>query len=120
MIDIPEELAHAQEKFNGAKGRAFIAGLPRLTAAFLDRWKLRVTGAPMHGVSALVLPVDRADGTPAVLKLQIRDEEMHLDRARALAWTRARLLENIIWNIEDGDPVEQEHLEIARRLGRRG
>ncbi|MFJ5561525.1 aminoglycoside phosphotransferase family protein [Streptomyces sp. NPDC093250] len=75
VIDIPAQLAAAQEKFNKEAGRAFIAALPDLTARFLDRWELRVTGAPMHGVSALVLPVDRADGTPAVLKLQIRDDE---------------------------------------------
>ncbi|MGW4021443.1 aminoglycoside phosphotransferase family protein [Streptomyces sp. NPDC005009] len=75
VIDIPAELAAAQEKYNKEAGRAFIAALPDLTAAFLDRWDLRVTGAPMHGVSALVLPVTRADGTHAVLKLQIRDHE---------------------------------------------
>ncbi|GAA2548481.1 aminoglycoside phosphotransferase family protein [Streptomyces fimbriatus] len=75
VIDIPEELAASQENFNKEAGRAFIAALPDLAAAFLDRWDLRITGAPRHGVSALVLPVDRADGTPAVLKLQLRDEE---------------------------------------------
>ncbi|MFI2424947.1 aminoglycoside phosphotransferase family protein [Streptomyces sp. NPDC018955] len=75
VIDVPAELAAAQEKFNKEAGRAFIAALPDLTDAFLHRWNLRVTGTPMHGVSALVLPVDRADGTPAVLKLQVRDHE---------------------------------------------
>ncbi|WP_030864385.1 aminoglycoside phosphotransferase family protein [Streptomyces sp. NRRL S-37] len=75
MIDIPAGLAAAQEKYNKEAGRAFIAALPDLTATFLHRWNLCVTGAPMHGVSALVLPVDRADGTPAVLKLQVRDHE---------------------------------------------
>ncbi|MFE2279504.1 aminoglycoside phosphotransferase family protein [Streptomyces sp. NPDC059454] len=75
VIDIPAELAAAQEKYNKEAGRAFVAALPDLTAAFLDRWDLRVTGTPMHGVSALVLPVTRADGTHAVLKLQIRDHE---------------------------------------------
>jgi streptomycin 6-kinase len=75
VIDIPAELAAAQEKYNKEAGRAFIAALPDLTAAFLDRWNLRVTGTPMHGVSALVLPVTRADDTHAVLKLQIRDHE---------------------------------------------
>ncbi|MGC0376515.1 aminoglycoside phosphotransferase family protein [Streptomyces sp. SAI-229] len=75
MIDIPAELAAAQEKYNKEAGRAFIAALPDLTAAFLDRWNLRVAGTPLHGVSALVLPVTRADGTHAVLKLQIRDHE---------------------------------------------
>ncbi|MEV6941965.1 aminoglycoside phosphotransferase family protein [Streptomyces sp. NPDC051172] len=75
MIDIPGELAAAQEKFNGEAGRAFIAGLPRLAEEFLDRWELRPDGRPMHGVTALVLPVLRCDDTPAVLKLQLLDEE---------------------------------------------
>lgn len=75
MIDIPGELAAAQAKYNGEAGRAFIARLPELAAEFLDRWELTIDGRPMHGVSALVLPVVRADRTPAVLKLQLVDEE---------------------------------------------
>ncbi|MET8983003.1 aminoglycoside phosphotransferase family protein [Streptomyces sp. NPDC004539] len=39
-----------------------------------------------------------------------------LDRARAHAWTLGRLLENSLWNIEDGEPLDEEDLEIARRL----
>ncbi|MET9384612.1 aminoglycoside phosphotransferase family protein [Streptomyces sp. NPDC002928] len=76
MIDVPSELAAAQEKFNGEAGRAFVAGLPRLAATFLDRWDLRPDGPSMHGVAALVLPVrHRPDDTPAVLKMQLPDEE---------------------------------------------
>ncbi|MGW1899752.1 aminoglycoside phosphotransferase family protein [Streptomyces hirsutus] len=86
VIHVPEELAAAQEKFNGEAGRAFVSGLPGLAAGFLDRWDLRVTGAPMHGVSALVLPVDRADGTPAVLKLQILDEETEGEPVALRTW----------------------------------
>ncbi|KES07545.1 hydroxyurea phosphotransferase [Streptomyces toyocaensis] len=86
MIDVPAELAATQEKFNKEAGRAFIAALPDLTAAFLDRWDLRLAGAPMHGVAALVLPVDRADGTPAVLKLQIRDHESEGEPVALRLW----------------------------------
>ncbi|WP_432423136.1 aminoglycoside phosphotransferase family protein [Streptomyces pseudovenezuelae] len=75
VIDIPGGLTAAQEKYNGAAGRDFIAALPGLAASFLDRWGLRLDGPAMHGVSALVLPVVRADGVPAVLKLQLLDEE---------------------------------------------
>nr|WP_229880871.1 aminoglycoside phosphotransferase family protein [Streptomyces alanosinicus] len=75
MIDIPGDLAEAQETYNGAAGRAFIAGLPDLAAGFLDRWRLRIDGPSMNGVSALVVPVVRADDSPAVLKLQLPDEE---------------------------------------------
>ncbi|POX65164.1 hydroxyurea phosphotransferase [Streptomyces sp. Ru62] len=75
VIDIPGELAKAQETYNGAAGRAFIAALPDLAAEFLHRWRLTLDGPSMNGVSALVLPVVRADGLRAVLKLQLTDEE---------------------------------------------
>ncbi|MCD9880597.1 aminoglycoside phosphotransferase family protein [Streptomyces sp. NR30] len=86
MIDIPGELAAAQEKFNGAAGRAFIAGLPHLAEEFLQRWQLRLDGRPMHGVTALVLPVLRSDGTPAALKLQLPDEESEGEPVALRRW----------------------------------
>ncbi|MEU9445905.1 aminoglycoside phosphotransferase family protein [Streptomyces sp. NPDC048304] len=86
VIDIPGELAEAQETYNGAAGRAFIAGLPDLAAAFLDRWRLRLDGPSMNGVSALVLPVVGADGTPAVLKLQLPDEESEGEPGALRVW----------------------------------
>ncbi|WP_425424438.1 aminoglycoside phosphotransferase family protein [Streptomyces lushanensis] len=75
MIDIPVELAETQSKFLGEAGRAFIAALPGRAADFLERWELRRTGPSMYGMCALVLPVECADGTAAVLKLQHLDEE---------------------------------------------
>ncbi|MFJ5268086.1 aminoglycoside phosphotransferase family protein [Streptomyces sp. NPDC088358] len=75
VIDVPDALAASQHRYNGAAGRAFVAALPRRAAHFLDRWELRADGPSMHGVTALVLPVRRADDTPAVLKLQFLDEE---------------------------------------------
>ncbi|MGW0617335.1 aminoglycoside phosphotransferase family protein [Streptomyces sp. NPDC002765] len=86
VIDIPGGLAAAQERFNGEAGRAFIAGLPGLTQEFLQRWALRPDGDPMHGVSALVLPVLRSDGTRAVLKLQLLDEESEGEPVALRAW----------------------------------
>ncbi|MDC0772518.1 aminoglycoside phosphotransferase family protein [Streptomyces sp. HD] len=86
MIDIPQELAASQQKYNGEAGSAFIAGLPALTADFLDRWQLKSDGRPMHGVSALVLPVLRHDDTPAVLKLQLLDEESEGEPVALRAW----------------------------------
>lgn len=43
-------------------------------------------------------------------------EVLGLDRERARAWTLGRLLQNVLWGVEDGDPVEERRLEIARRL----
>src|SRR5947208_796094 len=62
--------------FVASYGRnAWVDGLPGLTAEVLDRWDLRPDGPATHGMAALVLPVIRHDGTPAVLKLQEpRDE----------------------------------------------
>ncbi len=86
VIDIPGGLAEAQERYNGAAGRAFIDGLPDLAAGFLDRWRLRLDGPSMNGVSALVLPVVRADGLRAVLKLQLRDAESEGEPVALRIW----------------------------------
>ncbi|MFF0461577.1 aminoglycoside phosphotransferase family protein [Streptomyces mexicanus] len=86
VIEVPAALAASQEKFNGAAGRAFVAELPGRAAAFLRRWELRRDGPAMYGVCALVLPVVRAEGTPAVLKLQLLDEENAGEPAALRAW----------------------------------
>lgn len=52
VIDIASELAAAQEMYNLAKGRAFIAELPTRVAAFLDLWELQLDGEAMHGVAS--------------------------------------------------------------------
>lgn len=97
MIDIPEELAATQIKHNGDAGRDFIAALPERAAHFLERWELRRTGRPMHGWCALVLPVERADGTPAALKMQLLDDESEGEPLALRAWGgdgAVRLLEH--------------------------
>lgn len=43
-------------------------------------------------------------------------EIIGLDRARAKAWTLGRVLQNCLWEIEDGRPLVPDHLEVARRL----
>ncbi|PZF81830.1 aminoglycoside phosphotransferase family protein [Jiangella anatolica] len=56
-------------------GRAWLAELPRLLAHVLQTWELRPDGPAGNGMAALVQPVVRADGTPAVLRLQPDNEE---------------------------------------------
>ncbi|MFF2603069.1 aminoglycoside phosphotransferase family protein [Streptomyces californicus] len=90
VIDVPEELAASQSRYNGAAGRAFVAGLPDLAARCLERWGLRPDGPSMHGMCALVLPVVReADGRPAALKLQAVDEETAGEPVALRAWAAA-------------------------------
>ncbi|MEV7188273.1 aminoglycoside phosphotransferase family protein [Kitasatospora sp. NPDC093102] len=74
-VEVPPALAATLEEFLGAEGRAWVARLPVLAGELLDRWELRPDGPVAHGVVGLVLPVLRADGAPAVLKLQPVDEE---------------------------------------------
>jgi streptomycin 6-kinase len=54
------------------------------------------------------------DVTKAVLeRFDLMTEVMGLDRDRAMRWTVARALQNALWSIADGDPIEQDQLDIA-------
>lgn len=52
----------------GPPGADWVRTVPGLIGEALDRWALTVTGAPMTGWTALVLPVEQ-DGTPLALKV---------------------------------------------------
>ncbi|MFG2872849.1 aminoglycoside phosphotransferase family protein [Streptomyces sp. NPDC048338] len=86
VIHIPEELSASQIRFNGEAGRAFVAALPGRAELFLDRWGLRVTGPSMYGAASLVLPVVRADGSAAALKLQLLDKESEGEATALRVW----------------------------------
>lgn len=68
MVEVPAELRAglARETRHPVSGWT---GFPTWRRGFLDQWRLRIDGRPMHGVCALVLPVRTTDGVPAVLKL---------------------------------------------------
>jgi streptomycin 6-kinase len=59
----------------GEGAAAWVATLPKLATKACSRWRLTPDGALMNGFCAVVLPVRRADGHPAVLKLTWVDEE---------------------------------------------
>ncbi|MFK4037101.1 aminoglycoside phosphotransferase family protein [Nonomuraea wenchangensis] len=113
-VDVPEAFA-ASYGTQGAGARAWLAELPRLGGAFLDRWELRPDGPPAHGMASLVLPVLRADGTPAVLKLQQPREETSGTAAGLRAWDGdgiVRLLDH-----DEGSATQLlERLDAARPL----
>lgn len=97
---VPKKFARAQVRDNGAAGREFVDALPARVADFLERWELRVTGPGMYGVTALVLPVVRADGTAAALKLPALDEENAGEALALRAWAGegcVRLLADDAW-----------------------
>ena len=115
MIDIPRELAAAQERYNGATGRDFIASLRGAAEGFLERWELRLDGRPMHGVSALVLPVVCADGTGAVLKLQLLDEESVGEPVALRVWGGDGAV-RLLRHDESSGAMLLERLDSARML----
>ncbi|MFF4320493.1 aminoglycoside phosphotransferase family protein [Streptomyces sp. NPDC001568] len=86
MVEIPDGFVAAQLRDNGVAGREFVEGLPARAAGFLERWELRRTGPGMYGATALVLPVERADGTPAALKLPAPDEESEGEPLALRTW----------------------------------
>lgn len=115
-IEVPGALIFWHRKFFGEGGRAWIDALPSLAAELLGRWQLRPDGAPTCGAIALVLPVLRPDGTPAVLKLQPVSDETVGEPVALRAWNgdgAVRLL--------DHDPASGsmllERLDADRSLG---
>nr|WP_234347594.1 aminoglycoside phosphotransferase family protein [Streptomyces specialis] len=84
MITVPAELAAFHARSDGDAGRAWIAGLPRLAERTMERWNLTPAGAGRHGMVALVIPVVRADGSPAALKLQPPGDEERAGEPAAL------------------------------------
>ncbi|GLF94882.1 aminoglycoside phosphotransferase family protein [Streptomyces yaizuensis] len=84
-IEVPRGFLDAYA-LHGPEARKWLAGLPRLGAEFLDRWRLRPDGPAGHGTASLVLPVVREDGLRAALKLQQPREENAGTAAGLLAW----------------------------------
>lgn len=116
VIDIPDELIATQTSCNGEAGRAFVAALPGRAEEFLARWGLRLDSAPaMYGMCALVLPVTADDGTPAVLKLQLPDEETAGEPVALRVWDGAGAARLLRHDAATGTML-LERLDSTRRL----
>lgn len=112
-IVIPPDLAVSQVRYRGEEGRTWIEGLPALAESYLHRWDLRLDGPPWHGAVALALPVRRADGSPAVLKLQPVDDETAGEGAALRAWAGDGAVMLAAW---DGEAMLLERLDADRPL----
>ncbi|MEU9337660.1 aminoglycoside phosphotransferase family protein [Streptomyces sp. NPDC048290] len=114
-LTVPPALARSYAAAFGEEGRAWLAGLPELAAAMLERWELRRDGEPGSGEASLVLPVRRADGTPAVLKLQLPRPEARAAVVGLRAWDGAGIV-----RLLDHDPASGtmllERLDASRSL----
>lgn len=85
-IVVPAALTASQLKFDGEAGLSWSAQLPGLAESFLERWGLSLDGPAMHGMVSLVLPVVRADGVRAALKLQPVSDENEGEGPGLRAW----------------------------------
>ncbi|MET8689771.1 aminoglycoside phosphotransferase family protein [Streptomyces sp. NPDC004732] len=59
---------------------------------------------------------NKFDADDVLWRFDAMTEVLGLDRERARAWTLGRVLQNALWEVEDGRPVEPDDMEIARRL----
>lgn len=64
----------------------WLDGLVALHRDLLDSWELAPDGPPMHGYCSVVVPVLTVDGTAAVLKMGITDEESEHEHLALRAW----------------------------------
>ncbi|MFJ6671659.1 aminoglycoside phosphotransferase family protein [Actinosynnema sp. NPDC091369] len=83
-MKVPEALTASYRSTDW--GRAWPAALPNQAADVLDRWVLRPDGSAGNGMASLVLPVVRADGTPAVVKLHPVTEDNAAAAIGLRAW----------------------------------
>ncbi|UCM87200.1 aminoglycoside phosphotransferase family protein [Streptomyces marincola] len=68
-VAVPEDFARLTAAREGERGLAWLAGLPALAGRLLRRWDCEVAGPVAHGEVGIVVPVRRADGAPAALKV---------------------------------------------------
>ena len=83
---VPVALRASHAKYFGNATTAWIRSLPDQVSRWRQEWQLRLDGTPQSGAVALVVPVLRADGTPAVLKLQPVDDETQGEPIALACW----------------------------------
>ena len=85
MLTVPEAFAAATRTREGSAGARWLCTLPALVDRLQRAWELEADGEVLHGYVALVVPVRRVGGRPAVLEVSWLDEETR-DEALALSW----------------------------------
>ena len=114
-VRVPAALAASHRLYSGAAGDRWVAALPGLAATWLERWSLTLDGPPASGAVALVLPVRRADGTPAALKLQPVDDETVGEGLALRSWA-GRGAVALLEHDEASGTLLLERLDASRSL----
>ncbi len=123
---VPEFFATRLANQEGAPARAWLDRLPDLAAHYADRWQLTFDGPSMHGYGGLVLPVRRADGSAAVLKLNYLTPETKDEPVALAAWQgdgAVLLLDSdadngamLLERLEAGRSLQTEPIDDAVRI----
>lgn len=119
MITVPDDFATTL----GAEALAWRETLPGLAGEFCARWALTPDGGLLNGLVSVVLPVRRADGEPAVLKLTWPHEENRQEALALQVWDGdgvVRLLDHddergalLLERLDHGRPLEHAPLDEA-------
>jgi streptomycin 6-kinase len=115
LLVVPAALAASHHRYFSEAGARWVDALPALAQRCLERWELRLDGPAAHGAVALVLPVLRSDGTPAVLKLQPVDDETGGEAAALRCWAGRGAVELYEHDPESGSML-LERLDASRAL----
>lgn len=118
MVEIPAAFAARIERAEGPAGTAWLAELPGRFAAMIERWGLKVEGAPRHGAMSLVLPVSRG-GELFALKVAWLNETT-TDEAAALRWWDGRGTVRLIDSLPEEGVLLLERLDPDRTLASAG
>ena len=102
VLTVPQTFAEATLAREGAAGADWLAALPALVERLLVRWRLEVDGPVLHGYVALVVPVRRPDGQPAVLKVSWIDDETRGEAVALSCWRGAPAVDLLASCPEDG------------------
>jgi streptomycin 6-kinase len=114
LIRVPEGFAADTLTREGEAARTWLARLPDLVGELCMRWGLRVTGDPMHGYMALVVPVLRGDARCALKVSWIDDETVN--EAAALALWNGRGAVRLLDADDTAGALLLEWLDPRRRL----
>ncbi len=79
--ELPAEIRTNVVEIFGDRGAAWLEALPAVVADLTERWQLRLGRSYTGGTHSLVLAVTRADGSPAVLKVPVLDDENYAEAA---------------------------------------
>jgi streptomycin 6-kinase len=115
-LKVPDQVVRMNLSANGEAGRAWLDALPGIVEQLCHRWDLSIGPAFEGGCVGFVAPADRGDGTRAVLKISLVDEETRTEADALRVWDgegAVRLLDAdpglgalLLERLEPGAPLE--------------